>query len=101
MDESWTVSVNTKISTLRNYLQEKHGLFHHLIICKDVFSEETELKHDSSTMLQDCGFQGNPLKDNAPSITIYYNFIPSGMRRVINNDVDQWNGILQDPILLC
>ena len=111
MDDILTVPVDTKISWIRHHLEGKHGLFHHLVLCKDVFSEETEMRQDAlQKTLREYGFVGGPSKETAPCFTVYYNFIPSGLTRVACpqsalNDANgvvfkQWNGIIQDPILL-
>jgi len=108
MDDVLTVSVDTKISAIRQHLQGKHGLFHHLMICKDVFSEETELRQDAlRKSLREYGFVGDACKENAPCVTVYYNFIPSGLScpqsRLDDRDrvsLQQWSGILHDPVLL-
>jgi len=113
MDDILTVSVDTTIISIRHHLEEKHGLFHHLILCKDVFSEETELKQDAQRKsLREYGFVGNLAKEHAPSFTVYYNFIPKGvttMETILplldNCDRDDmplkaWHDILHDPILL-
>jgi hypothetical protein len=112
MDDVLTVPIDTKISSIRHYLEEKHGLFHHLIVCKDVFSEETEMRQDAlKKSLREYGFVGNPSKGLAPCITVYYNFIPKGVTTRANlprlglydgddEPLKQWHGILHDPILL-
>ena len=110
MDDVLTVLVDTKIGGIRNHLQEKHGLFHHLIVCKDVFSEETELRQEDMTKsLRECGFVGSSSKEFAPQVTIFYNFIPKGLTKMVfprlglsGGDATSytWHGLMHDPTLL-
>ncbi len=58
-----------------------------LAVFKDSYQEMNELRHDQLT-LEKCGIKGVSDKENAPTVTLYYDFKHDGCSD-------------PDPLLLC
>lgn len=88
MDFSSTVRVDTSIHTIKEIIKKWHGgKIATLTVCKDSYQEMNELRHDQLT-LEKCGIKGVSDKDNAPAVTLYYDFKLDGSSE-------------PDPILMC
>ena len=89
MDFTRTVRVdNTSLHTLKEVIKKWHGgKIARLTVCKDSFQENNQLRDDKST-LKECGIDGVADKNQAPCVTLYYNFKPDGCDN-------------PDPILMC
>jgi hypothetical protein len=88
MDFSSTVRVDTPVHTIKEVIKKWHGgKISALTVCKDSYQEMNELRHDKLT-LENCGFKGVSDKDNAPAVTLYYDFKLDGCAD-------------PDPLLLC
>lgn len=78
-----TVSTKTQIYHLQQLLKTRHGRIGKLVLCKDEFRETDEMLDEERT-LDAYGFQGSTSKEDAPMVTICFDFKPDH----------------QDPILL-
>lgn len=89
MDFSRTLRVdNTPLATLKEMIKKWHGgKIKTLTVCKDTFQEMNELRDDKLT-LKECGIDGCTEKNQAPAVTLYYDFTPDGCEE-------------PDPILMC
>lgn len=84
-DEDWnymnhqeTVRTRINLAVVKNMLKKKHGPLTNLVICKGEYLEKNELNCDLKT-LREYGLRGGITKETAPTITIYYDFKPSGL----------------------
>mmetsp|Transcript_10410 Transcript_10410/g.22248 ORF Transcript_10410/g.22248 Transcript_10410/m.22248 type:complete len:133 (-) Transcript_10410:168-566(-) len=78
MDFSRTVQVTTTIHSIKEVIKKWHGgKIARLTVCKDTFSENNELRNENST-LKDIGIRGNANKEEAPVLTLMYDFKPDG-----------------------
>lgn len=89
MDFSRTLRVdNTTLGTVKEVIRKWHGgKILSLTLCKGNFQEVNEL-HDDLLTLKECGIDGCCDKNNAPVVTLYYDFKPDGCAE-------------PDPILMC
>jgi hypothetical protein len=89
MDFSRTLRVDdTTLCTLKEVIKKWHGgKIASLTVCKDSFQEMNELREDGLT-LKECGIDGCADKNEAPVVTLYYDFKPDGCSE-------------PDPILMC
>lgn len=89
MDFSRTIRVdNTSLATLKDVIKKWHGgKIKTLTVCKDSYKEMNELRNNSLT-LKECGIDGTVDKNEAPVVTLYYDFTPDGCAE-------------PDPILMC
>ena len=88
MDFSSTFRVDTSVHTIKEVLKKWHGgKVATLAVFKDSYQEMNELRHDQLT-LEKCGIKGVSDKENAPTVTLYYDFKLDGYSD-------------PDPLLLC
>jgi hypothetical protein len=88
MDTSCTVRVDTTLHTIKETIKKYHGgKIKRLTVCLHSYQESNELNDDSLTLKQ-CGIDGAVGKENAPSVTLIYDFVPCGSTE-------------SDPILMC
>jgi hypothetical protein len=88
MDFSRTFHSSATVRTVKEVIKKWHGgNIQSLTLCKDSYRETNELRDDKLT-LKECGIGGAFNKDNAPAVTLYYDFTLSGCAE-------------PDPILLC
>ena len=88
MDFSSTFRVDTSVHTIKEVLKKWHGgKVATLAVFKDSYQEMNELRHDHLT-LEKCGIRGVSDKENAPTVTLFYDFKPDGCSD-------------PDPLLLC
>ena len=86
MDFKMTLPTSTSIQTLTDIIKQHHGSISSIVICKNSFEENNELRHAQAT-LEDCGIRGSSDKSNAPCVVLYYNF------KTVESQID--------PILMC
>ena len=89
MDFSRTIRVdNTSLSTIKEVIKKWHGgNIASLTVYNGSIQEGNELRGDDLTM-KECGIDGFVNKNEAPVVTLYYDFKPDGCTE-------------PDPILMC
>ena len=89
MDFSRTLRVdNTSLGTVKEVIMKWHGgKISSLTVCKHSFQQMNEL-HEDDLSLKECGIDGSIDKNQAPVVTLYYDFKPDGCTNA-------------DPILMC
>ena len=86
MDFKITLPTCTTIQALTDIIKYHHGSISSIVICKNSFEENNELR-DAHATLEDCGIRGSSDKSNAPCVVLYYNF------KTVESHID--------PILMC
>lgn len=65
------------VACVQKVLQDRHGGIAGLVVCKDAFAAENEMRDEQQT-LADCGIVGAPRSQEPPIVVnIYYDFRPS------------------------
>ena len=88
MDFSGTLrDDNTSLGTVKEVIKKWHGgRISSLTVCKHSFQQMNEL-HEDNLSLKECGIDGSIDKNQAPVVTLYYDFKPECTDA--------------DPILMC
>ena len=78
MDFSTTVRTTTTLRTIKEAIKTHHGgRLKRLTVCKGEYRETNEMRDESLT-LKEGGIEGALDKDQAPTVTLHYNFVPDG-----------------------
>lgn len=75
------------VHTLRSH---HGGIMNNLVLYKSEVRESTEM-NDWSKSLKDYGLEGSSIKDDAPSLTIYYNYTPNQSQDMTDPILLSWN----------